>query len=422
MNTFNNLEKKIAVFLGNFPKIKFFLKKLYQKINFIFYNKNISFNLDSNMVINKISISNQESFFGYYGASPLNSSSEHLIFHSTKHRTINKPDKLKPIDIVLFDFTNSRPINRFETFAYNWQQGSKLTWIDQNHFIFNDYDKFKDLYISKIVDIRKRKIQKIIDYPIYDVKSSIGLSVSFDRLHHCEPDYGYRNKKHRIDISNNKDDGIFLIDLESNDSKLIISIEEVINLHYKKSMNNAKHWINHIIFSPDGNRFIFIHRWSNKGKRFDSLFVYNFNTESIKCIADDDMVSHCCWKNNEEIIVFKRSYKLGDKYFTLNLETDLERTFSNAKMNTFGDGHPTVCNKKMLFDTYPDKSRIKHLMSFNIKNNNLQNIGSFFENFDYYGETRCDLHPRWSFDGSKIFVDSVHTGKRFLYKIEKKSQ
>ena len=101
------------------------------------------------------------------------------------------------------------------------------------------------------------------------------------------------------------------------------------------------------------------------------------------------------------------------------LDNNSEQIFSNSKITNFGDGHPTIYNKKMLFDTYPDKSRIKYLMSFNVENNHLQNIGSFFENFDYYGETRCDLHPRWSFDGSKMFIDSVHTGKRFLYKIEK---
>ena len=418
MNTFNNFERKISIILASFPKIKFFLKKIYQKLNFIFYKKNFLYKINSNMLIEKISNKNEESFFGYYGKSPLNKLNKYLIFHSTSHKTIHKPDNKKSINIVLFDFENNIPIKIFKTFAYNWQQGSKLQWVDENFFIFNDYDKNKDVYISKIIDSRKNKIHKIIDYPIYDVMFDFALSVNFDRLSFYEPDYGYKNKKNISDINNLKDDGVFLINLKDNSSRLIISLENIINAHYKDSMKGAKHWINHIILSPNGKKFIFIHRWSNKGKRFDSLFLSDVKGKLIECIADDGMVSHCCWKNNNEIIVFKRNHKLGDKYFLINLVDGSERLLFNSDINTFGDGHPTVYNKYLLFDTYPDKSRMKHLMCFNMDNKKNKKIGLFFESLNYYGETRCDLHPRWSIDGKNIFIDSVHTGNRFLYKIE----
>ena len=32
----------------------------------------------------------------------------------------------------------------------------------------------------------------------------------------------------------------------------------------------------------------------------------------------------------------------------------------------------------------------------------------------YKGQTRCDLHPRFSADGRKVFFDSVYSGKRRL--------
>ena len=48
----------------------------------------------------------------------------------------------------------------------------------------------------------------------------------------------------------------------------------------------------------------------------------------------------------------------------------------------------------------------------------LEKLGEFMESFDFYAETRCDLHPRFSFDGNQVFFDSVHSGKRQLYMME----
>ena len=61
---------------------------------------------------------------------------------------------------------------------------------------------------------------------------------------------------------------------------------------------------------------------------------------------------------------------------------------------------------------------MKNLFIYNNDTLKLNKLGEFLESFNFYNETRCDLHPRFSFDGKKIFFDSVHSGKRQLYMME----
>ena len=408
-------EKKIAKILFHYPRLKSIIKIIYQKINFLIYKKSYSF--QSDFTIKKINIEGKESFFGYYGISPLNKSNEYLLFHSSAHSTSDFPDKNKPIEVVLYDFKNETVIKKFNTSSYNWQQGAKLNWIDWKHFIFNDYDQGQDKYISKIVNAESGKINSIIDYPIYDTHSKYALSINYDRLNILSPDYGYRNKIKRTNVSDLKNDGIFLVDLEKNTSKLIVSIKSIIDLYYKDSMEEAKHWINHTTFSPNGNKILFLHRWITKGKKYDSLKLYDISKKSIECIADDGMISHFCWIDNRKIVVYMRDSILGVNYFHINLERKEKKLLEEVLLTKFGDGHPSFNKEWMIFDSYPNKSRMKDLMLYSISSNKLKRIGEFFENFNYYGETRCDLHPRWSDDGKVIFIDSVHEGKRYLYKI-----
>ena len=52
---------------------------------------------------NNITFKDDETFFGYYDCSPINSSGSHLIFHSSSYPTYRKPSPKKPIKILLKD-------------------------------------------------------------------------------------------------------------------------------------------------------------------------------------------------------------------------------------------------------------------------------------------------------------------------------
>jgi Tol biopolymer transport system component len=186
-------------------------------------------------------------------------------------------------------------------------------------------------------------------------------------------------------------------------------------------MTNAKHKFNHIMISPSGKKVMFMHRWfASDNRRYDTLYISNIDGSELKIISDDDMVSHCYWADEKYIFAYLRDKNMGDKFYMINIFNSKKQIVGEEIIDKFGDGHPSVKDNKILFDTYPNKARMKKLFIYDKDNKSLENLGKFFESFDFYSETRCDLHPRFSFDGKKVFFDSVHSGKRQLYMLELK--
>ena len=93
------------------------------------------------------------------------------------------------------------------------------------------------------------------------------------------------------------------------------------------------------------------------------------------------------------------------------------------------DGHPSFSPSKrfILTDTYPDKNHRRTLILYDTKLKQKHILGKFYSlpnkkyskdpNWDSSG-MRCDLHPRWNRDGTKVCIDSVHEGYRGMYIIE----
>ena len=121
---------------------------------------------------------------------------------------------------------------------------------------------------------------------------------------------------------------------------------------------------------------------------------------------------------NNNLIVFMNNSLNGYSYYKMNINTLEIKIYKN--LTSYGDGHMSCFGNLILSDTYPNKSRLKELFIYNSINKSIHKIGEFYESLFFNEQTRCDLHPRFSYDGNKIFIDSVHDGKRRLYLIEKK--
>ena len=85
------------------------------------------------------------------------------------------------------------------------------------------------------------------------------------------------------------------------------------------------------------------------------------------------------------------------------------------------DGHCTFSPDRqwVLNDTYPDRFDMRTLMLVRWPTGKRIDISRLYSpKAKWWGEIRCDLHPRWSRDGTKVCIDSVHEGSRQIYVID----
>jgi len=412
MSKYNRAERFLSKVLGNAPIVKRVGKLAYQRLNYHIHKKTYKFQAISSLSTIPF---NGEFFFGYYDKSPISPDNKGILFHAANLDTRRKPTASIPLDIKIYYPQTGNIETLGQTNAYNWQQGSRLQWLSSDKIIFNIYDgEFK----SRLVELNSKN-SRIINTPIYDCfEDKYALTVNFERLHALRPDYGYRNKgKLSADsLRALDDDGIFYVDLHTGNTQLLVPLERLRRLGAPKP-KSALDKVNHIMISPDGFKFIFLHRYIVRGKRFDRLMMCDCSGKNLKILSDSGMVSHCNWLDNNKVIAYMTGYK-GDKYYIIDTATSEMLPLGDGVIDRFGDGHPSAFGSKVVFDTYPDKSRMKQLFLYDIKTTELELVGEFFESLAYHGETRCDLHPKLSFDGKMVFFDSVHEGKRKLYWIE----
>ncbi|EMB3084179.1 TPA: hypothetical protein RG646_RS16955 [Providencia rettgeri] len=412
---YNSIEVFIARILSRFPSTKQKLKKIYSYFSYFFYKKKYKFK--SKFEFLPILNEGYETFFGYYDKHPDNGNGLVLV-HCSSHSTKLLPKDVNKIEINVFSINEKRFIldKPISTAAFNWQQGSRTHWLDSDLFIYNNFNKVTQEYYASIYSISQQKTIKILDRPVQDsYKDQFTLSICYKELARLRPDYGYF--KHSSTPTNEYTSiGIWKTDLKDVKTRLILSLKDVIEFESNSNSMIFEHKVNHIMISPNGEHFIFMHRYfNNAGTRFDRLILSDSNGLLIKVLASNGMVSHCYWYDDNTILAYLRDEGGKDSYWLIDINSGNYTGFQPWCNISRGDGHPSVRNTLVLTDTYPNKSRMQSLY-LSPKNSELEiKLGEFFHGFDFNGETRCDLHPRFSSCGKYIFFDSVFSGKRNLY-------
>lgn len=347
-------------------------------------------------------------YFGYYDKSPIN-------FSGSKVAYLDVLDKVQPgyrADVCIFDLNTKKSKVIGDTTAWNWQQGCMLQWVDDTHVSYNKYDETSGTYVTNIVNIDDASYIHEINRAAYFYNSqhSKFLSLNFYRLDIYAKGYGYPYNVDSLDLTK---DGIWEVDIESNSSKLILSLEQVINYN-AKNYKNFQHYINHVAYTPDEKSIIFIHRWQIKGGEFVSrLLLYHLDSHTIETLLDNGHVSHYCWKDKETLFIYATNNTMNKGYMEINIVTKEVVMVAGLPME---DGHPSYSLDRnvILTDTYPNHGRNQYVFLFNRDKHQLGILDILWSPFRYFNDERCDLHPRWSYDNKYVCVDNTASGFRSL--------
>lgn len=418
-----SIEQIINYQLNKYPGIKKGVKRLYQ---LVMYSLSPKIKSEGTIVHISLNDSKSEYFFGYYDKSPWDKTGRYMLCMRAKN-TWSEPDPKGDAEILLFDGLDGNSFRVIaKTCTWNVQQGCMLQWLGPNFsscILYNDMREGR--YCSVIKNVMSGE-ERVLPMPVYTVSADgkTALTLDFSRLHNLRPGYGYSVLPEKTEGMALPDDTcIWRMDIETGEVAELLKYTDFAKFQPRPEMQEAGsvHKVNHLMLSPNGKRFMVLYRWYCGQRKYTRLITCNIDGTDMYLLSDDDMVSHCYWKDDEHIIAFENKHGEGTGYYLMK---DKTQEYTHLWPQLSNDGHPSYCptdNSLVVFDTYPDRARIQEVKvakDTDVEGKEIKVLARVFAPFKYDNDTRCDLHPRWSRDGKKICFDACFEGHRGLYVVD----
>jgi hypothetical protein len=372
----------------------------------------------------QITDNRMEHFFAsYYGIDSWSGDQKYVTVLQTDIKD-RLPDENDSATLGLVDMNTYEFIPLTRTRAWNFQEGCMAHWLGTNPdslIIFNDYRE--GIYVSVVMNVYTRKELKVIPYPVSSVSPNgkEAVSINFSRLRITRTDYGYggEGQDARADVKLPEDDGLFLVDLETGEAQLIVSIAGVRDLIPEVPENGIEYFC-HTRFSREGSKIFWLAR-AIPQRNTTSFTVNRDGTSLLRCFPDNWEGSHYDWLNDDELMV-TANYQ-GQLYahvlFTIGKQD--YRRLGNGLLDYDGHGTFSPDGRWMVTDTYPGRGlREQKIYLMDMETEAVLPLGRFVQPEAYTGYWRCDIHCRWNPRGDMIGFNSTHTNSRqvYIFKLE----
>ena len=378
--------------------------------------------LDKSYWAKRITPMDGEYFFGYYDLQPF-----YKDMHLT-HKIKNANElhqKGDTAEVGILNINNAKYEKLDDTGAWCFQQGAMLQW---NPTAVGDEVIYNSLgdgdYNATILNIHTGK-KRFLDRPVANVSplGDYALSINFGRMYDFRPGYGYAEYRDGFYWDKHStEDGVFLIDLKTGKSKLVLSMQTLWDFCGSYfGGRDQKMVINHINFNTDGSRFVMLLR--NMPQTGTALITANRDGSDLYLLSDFGIQSHYHWMDKEHLLIYSDGKELPGPHwwggnYIMKDKTHEGRLIADGWFT--GDNHMSFSpdRKLMLTDQYPLKTGVQPIRIYSFEKNTCVNMGYFYSIKRDCGDLRCDLHPRWNQDGTKISFDSTHEGRRGIYMMD----
>ena len=365
-------------------------------------------------------------FASYYGINSWSADQRYVTVLETpiKYRL---PTENDAATLGLVDLETNEFIPLAETLAWNFQQGCMAHWLGthpNSRIIYNDMVDGK--FVSIIMDVHTKEKIKTIPYPVCAVSPTgkEAISINFSRLRTTRESYGYGGdgQDARLSVQFPKDDGLFLVDLETGQAKLLLSIQDVIE-QVPEVPEEGIEYFNHILFSREGGKIFWLARAIPN--RNTTAFTINRDGNNLqRCFPDGWGGSHFDWLNEEELMITCQYKAKSYGHILFSLGHDNYQRLGNGLLDYDGHGTFSPDENWMVTDTYPGKGlNEQKLYLMDMKTEAVLPMGRYIHHSEFRDngkDAQCDLHPRWSPNGDMIGFNSVTTGQRQAYIIKLK--
>lgn len=408
------LEHRLNAWLQHTPRLRLAVRRGYQ---FALWRANRPEPATPGLI--RVTPGDGEHLGGYYDKSPWDASGRYLLTMKVS-TAFRHPHPGETAEIRLIDSHNGYAVRSLAvTRAWNLQQGCMLQWLgpDFSHRIL--YNDFREgVYCAVILDLTSGR-EQVVPAPACTVSGdgSQALSLDFSRLHRMRPGYGYSNlPDSTAGRLCPRSPCVWRIDLARGAAAPILCYSDLADFQPRREMQGAEHKVNHLMISPSGKRFLLLHIWRrHPNARYLRLLTADLEGGNLCNLLDDDLVSHCCYRDDDHILAWARKRGLGDGYLLLADRSSEAQPLWRGVLPR--DGHPSYSSddRWVVTDSYPDRQRISRVWVARTATGEVREAARVFTPFRYDGETRCDLHPRWSRDGRRICFDAAFEGARQSY-------
>ena len=309
------------------------------------------------------------------------------------------------------------------TQAWCWQQGCMLQWRpgSAREVLWNAREG--DAFVCRVLDVdsgRSRTLPRAVYSLSPDGKTAV--CADFRRIQDMRPGYGYAGLPDpNAGVLAPDDVGIWAQDMDTGASELIVSVAQIAALPYPHGdLSAAKHYFNHLLFSPDGTRFIFLHRWRfGDGPFHTRMLTAALDGTDVRVVDDYGKTSHFIWRDPARILAWSWHPSAESAFYLYGDGDGQVEPVGQGAMRV--NGHCTYLpgGRWVLNDTYPlGEARTQELYLYDVASDRRAELGALTAPAEYTGEWRCDLHPRANRAGTQVMVDSAHAGGRQMYLLD----